>query len=96
MLDCCLSLDVVQQEGITLEQFVCLAACNSLDLNVVRMSENESIDNFRQTIKQICSGSGKILTCSYSRAILGQTGDGHFSPIGKIYYRCFKNLKISG
>ena len=22
------------------------------------------------------------MVCSYSRAVLGQTGDGHFSPIG--------------
>jgi len=83
MLDCCLSLDLIQQEGITLEQFVCLAACNSLDLNVIRVNENEKIEDFRETVKSICSGDGsKVLTCTYSRRILKQTGDGHFSPIG--------------
>ena len=82
MLDCCLSLDLVQQNGITLDQFVCLATCNSLDLNVVRTDENEKIENFREVVKEICAGQDKVLTCSYSRKALNQTGGGHFSPIG--------------
>lgn len=82
MLDCCLSLDVVQQQGITMEQFICLATCNNLDINTVRITDDESIEDFRNVVKRICSGGGQILTCSYSRRVLGQTGDGHFSPIG--------------
>ena len=84
MLDCCFPLELVQQNGITLDQFICLALCNYLDLNVVRMNEpNISVQDFRKLVQEICSGSGKLLVCSYSRRGLGQTGDGHFSPIGK-------------
>ncbi|XP_065669345.1 uncharacterized protein LOC100213020 isoform X3 [Hydra vulgaris] len=82
MLDCCLSLDLVQQNGITLDQFVCLATCNNLDLNVVRTDDNENIKSFRDVVEEICAGQDKVLTCSYSRSVLNQTGGGHFSPIG--------------
>ena len=83
MLDCCFPLDLVQQNGITLDQFICLASCNNLDLNVFRMNEEHiTIEDFRNTVKEICTGSGRLLICSYSRKGLGQTGDGHFSPIG--------------
>lgn len=82
MLDCCLPLDVIQQDGITMDQFTCLATCNSLDLNVTRLNEKVTIDEFRETVKTLCAGEGRVLVCSYSRRCLGQTGDGHFSPIG--------------
>ena len=82
MLDCCVPLDLIQQDGITMEQFTCLAVCNNLDLNVTRMNEEHEIECFRETVKKLSAGEEKILVCSYSRGILKQTGDGHFSPIG--------------
>ncbi|GAA5916488.1 hypothetical protein JCM6882_001736 [Rhodosporidiobolus microsporus] len=42
------------------------------------------IARFRSDVKNVCSSDGKksALAISYSRRTLGQTGDGHFSPIG--------------
>ena len=36
-LDCCLSLEMVKTEGICLQEFVCLARCNSLSVNTNAM-----------------------------------------------------------
>ena len=82
MLDCCAPLDLIQQDGITLDQFTCLAICSNLDLNVARIDGEMDIQIFREKIKNICAGEGKVLVCSYSRAVFEQFGDGHFSPIG--------------
>ena len=82
MLDCCAPFDLIQQDGITLDQFTCLAICNNLDLDVTRMDGEMDIKIFPESIKKICAGEGKVLVCSYSRTMLEQTGDGHFSPIG--------------
>ena len=38
-------------------------------------------DQFREHIKTACSTEGLHLVVSFSRKMLGQTGDGHFSPI---------------
>jgi hypothetical protein len=48
-----------------------------------RPSECQSVDVFRQDIQRILStpNSTSILVSSFSRAVLGQTGDGHFSPV---------------
>ena len=36
---------------------------------------------FREHIKKACSSEGIYIVVSFSRKMLGQTGDGHFSPI---------------
>lgn len=35
MLDCCVSLDVVKRDGVTFDQFVCLADCNGCSVDLV-------------------------------------------------------------
>ncbi len=83
MLDCCEPLDVVRERGITCEKLACLARCNGA--NAERGSiETTSLDEFRERIRSICSQDvlSKLLIASYSRKALGQTGSGHFSPIG--------------
>ena len=38
---------------------------------------------FRNLVRNVTAGNGKVLlVCSYDRGTLGQTGSGHFSPIG--------------
>ena len=37
---------------------------------------------FRQIVKRTCSQNKDTLVVSYSRKGLGQTGDGHYSPVG--------------
>ncbi len=48
-----------------------------------------SLDDFRQDIRSILSGTEAkhqpLLVVSFSRSALGQTGDGHFSPIAAFH-----------
>jgi glutathione gamma-glutamylcysteinyltransferase len=82
LLDCCKELDLVKTEGITLDEFVCLSRCNGCNATMVRADDQTSVDAFRRTVAETCGGTDSVLACSYSRRTLGQTGDGHFSPIG--------------
>jgi len=81
-LDCCLPLSVIKENGITFDEFVCIARCNGAVVKPNRYHQS-SLENFRQAVEEVSAASGDIhLVVSYSRKVLGQTGDGHFSPIG--------------
>ncbi|BGP20241.1 hypothetical protein JCM10213_008950 [Rhodosporidiobolus nylandii] len=41
----------------------------------------EGLKRFREDVRQVARGKG-AMAISYSRRTLGQTGDGHFSPLG--------------
>ena len=41
-----------------------------------------TLDDLRTAVKHACGRSDVVLAASYSRKTLGQTGDGHFSPVG--------------
>jgi glutathione gamma-glutamylcysteinyltransferase len=85
MLDCCSPLDKVRTEGITLSKVGCLAKCNGATV-VKKHGSDISIDEFRADVKLACSVPSdmprNVLLASYSRKVLKQSGDGHFSPIG--------------
>lgn len=81
LLDCCKDLALVQKEGITLDEFVCLARCNGCNARMTRAGAG-SVESFRRCVAEVCAGRDAVLACSYSRKNLGQSGDGHFSPIG--------------
>jgi glutathione gamma-glutamylcysteinyltransferase len=81
MLDCCTPLEVVKKRGITFTEFACLARCNGATVLSFRGDES-SLEHFRNSIKEATSQHGLILASSYSRQALGQTGQGHYSPIG--------------
>lgn len=80
MLDCCIPLDIIKTEGINLEQFACIAECNSLSTTCVRPGP-DSEDSFRQVVNEFSERDDAFIVATYSRKILQQTGDGHFSPI---------------
>ena len=80
MLDCCRSLPSIAESGISLIEFSCLARCNGLDVKV--HSAPMSIDDFRKDVRAVSRSSNTFMALSYSRKSLGQTGDGHFSPVG--------------
>ncbi|VDN55582.1 unnamed protein product [Dracunculus medinensis] len=88
MLQCCVPLDIVKIKGITLPQFYCLAKCNRLnvDLHYGDISAGDISVNFltmlREDVKKCVASDDMILVVSFDRATLGQTGTGHFSPIG--------------
>lgn len=81
MLDCCTPLDVVKKRGITFNEFSCLAKCNGASVLSVR-GDDCSLDAFRAAIMKATSQESLHLVASYSRKALGQTGQGHYSPVG--------------
>lgn len=81
MLECCVSLDTVRTMGITLDAFVCTARCNGATVSVHRPSDH-GLDEFRRAVQRVSrTPEGVVLVAAYSRAGLGQTGSGHFSPL---------------
>ena len=74
-------IQVVSQKGITFEEFACLAACNTLYVEMQHGNPTASLDKFRDDVRRVTQAGDKIMVVSYSRRVLGQTGDGHFSPI---------------
>jgi len=51
-------------------------------VNVTRGSGSRSFEAFLQAVKVCTFSSDQLMAVSYSRASLGQTGVGHFSPVG--------------
>lgn len=90
MLDCCRPLSDIAQVGLTLSEFACLARCNGLRAQVVSPvldcspdEREKGLARFRDDLRAVAKGKG-TMALSYSRKTLGQTGDGHFSPIGAL------------
>jgi len=82
---CTGSLDQIRLAGVTMEEFRTLAAANGAAVTMRRPTdEGESIDTFRAAILDAASSShsSSFTVSSFDRAALGQTGGGHFSPIG--------------
>lgn len=81
-LDCCRPLDEVRRSGLTLPQLACLARCNGASVQVQR-AQSSTVAAFRQAVRQATSTPGEPhLIVAYDRSTLGQTGSGHFSPVG--------------
>ena len=88
MLNCCVDLEEVKKTGITFATFACLAKCQGIDVEAVH-GTNSTLDEFRSVVKETCTAPSSIqtqptsfLVVSYTRKVIGQTGTGHFSPIG--------------
>jgi len=73
---------VIEKSGITFDQFACLAICNTLDIKTFRISADTSESKFRELIATSTRTSTDVIVVSYFRGALGQTGEGHFSPVG--------------
>ncbi|KAL7518328.1 hypothetical protein ACHAWX_003168 [Stephanocyclus meneghinianus] len=88
-LNCCVDLEKVKETGISFDTFACLAKCQGLGVEATRGSDS-TVDEFREVIKRICTSSSpsdcthptSFLIVSYTRKVIGQTGTGHFSPVG--------------
>eukprot|EP01137_Pigoraptor_chileana_P019951 Opistho-2@81690 len=81
LLDCCEPLETVKVKGITLPKLACLARCNGATAKLVYAS-TVTIDEFRAEVARCARGDGVHMAAAYARPALGQTGTGHFSPIG--------------
>lgn len=79
LLDCCEPLDEVRRTGTTLGHIACLARCNGATADVRR----GTLDALRADLVEAAEQpDGPCLIASFSRSALGQTGEGHFSPLG--------------
>ena len=81
---CCLSAERVRRVGVTLDEFEMLGRCHGLSVELKRPEDQSfTVATFRENIKRIISDTTgqSIVVVSFSRAHLGQTGDGHFSPL---------------
>jgi len=83
-LDCCKSPERIEEEGIDFDEWVCLARCQGLRVDATRTGDDAvSVERFRQVVQAACSNkSASALVVSYDRGVVGQTGTGHFSPVG--------------
>ncbi len=82
MLDCCSPLEVIAQHGITMSEFSCLASCNGAAV-VTKFGSAYTEEDLRKDVREAAvQENGVVLVVSYDRASVGQTGSGHFSPIG--------------
>jgi Phytochelatin synthase len=82
LLTCCKSLQEIGQSGLTLDEVACLARCSGATVSVYR-PPLVGIDEFREHVRAASTDrGGPVLIVNYSRKAVGQTGDGHFSPIG--------------
>lgn len=81
---CTGSLDTIRAVGTTMEEFRLLAIANGADVQMRRPTDpGESLESFRGSILEAaCESSDAFTATSFCRATLGQTGGGHFSPIG--------------
>jgi hypothetical protein len=85
---CCLSAERIRRVGVTLEEFRLLSRCRGLTVELKRPQEENdddsfTLEQFREDIRGVLTDptSHSILVVSFSRRHLGQTGDGHFSPL---------------
>lgn len=81
LLDCCTPLSKVRTAGVTLAEVACLARCNGAEVELGTPARH-SLADFRAAVDAATRGSTALVIASYSRSALGQTGAGHFSPIG--------------
>jgi glutathione gamma-glutamylcysteinyltransferase len=87
---CAHSPEKIQSGGMNFEDFKSLQVCQpgvmiqSHRVQTERAEEEDSIDIFRSLVIKSCQATrhDSFLICNFSRAVLSQTGDGHFSPIG--------------
>ncbi|HTJ19130.1 MAG TPA: phytochelatin synthase family protein [Steroidobacteraceae bacterium] len=85
LLDCCKSLDEIRQLGLTLDEVACLAACSAASVSVHRPPLAD-ISTFREHLRAATTiEQGPVLIVNYSRKSVGQSGDGHFSPIAALH-----------
>lgn len=84
---CCFHEERIQRIGIHLEEFNRMAQCQGLSSKMYRPSAAATVDDFRRDVVEILTYQANddtdngVVVASFSRQALGQTGDGHFSPI---------------
>jgi len=84
LLDCCVPLDIVRTRGLDLDELACLARCNGADVTLHR-AEASDVETWRGALADGARG-GAVIVAAYDRSALGQSGAGHFSPLGGYHH----------
>ena len=95
------SLENIRSKGMAFFDFEALARCHNVNIQSYPVDDNcldgchsHQYEHFRKLV--IASSSSKdahaFIVCNFSRKYLGQTGDGHFSPLGG--YHSGENLVL--
>ncbi|KAI8918988.1 glutathione gamma-glutamylcysteinyltransferase [Powellomyces hirtus] len=71
----------IREKGMTFAELACLARCNGLRV-VAKRADQVSREQFLKDLARVSASEDTHMVVSFSRKTLGQTGDGHFSPIG--------------
>lgn len=85
---CTPSLEELKADGVTLDELAKMAATSGANVSVHRPTdEGASLEGFRSAVlsasrMQPGEGGEAYLVSSFCRATLGQSGGGHFSPLG--------------
>ena len=80
LLDCCQSLDVVREKGLTLAQVVCLARCNGATAEPRRAGEDPAAteDDLRAAVRLAATTPGEPhLVAAYARGWIELRRGGH-------------------
>jgi glutathione gamma-glutamylcysteinyltransferase len=82
LLDCCVPLENVRQRGLSIDEVGCLARCNGASARVLRADEHDA-GVLRAAVRDASrTARASMVVGAFDREALGQTGTGHFSPIG--------------
>jgi glutathione gamma-glutamylcysteinyltransferase len=85
------SLEKVKRDGMNFDEFESLARCHGIRIRAYKHDEkshqedcDRDLTQFRSCVERVCSSdrSESFIVANFSRKVLGQTGIGHFSPIG--------------
>jgi glutathione gamma-glutamylcysteinyltransferase len=85
------SLEKVGKFGMNFDEFESLARCHGIRIRAYKNNEinlknecNRDLNEFRSYVETVCGSdkSESFIVANFSRQVLGQTGDGHFSPLG--------------
>jgi glutathione gamma-glutamylcysteinyltransferase len=80
LLDCCVPLAEVRERGLDVDELACLARCNGAEVQLQR-ADGVELASWREALASAASGT-TVIVAAYDRAAMGQTGSGHFSPVG--------------
>jgi glutathione gamma-glutamylcysteinyltransferase len=86
------SLDKIKKIGMNFDEFESYGRCHGVNIQSYRtvvatpgsVEESNQISLFRSHVEASCrlDTADQFIVTNFSRKYIGQTGDGHFSPIG--------------
>ncbi|KAJ1733140.1 hypothetical protein LPJ72_003028 [Coemansia sp. Benny D160-2] len=92
LLESCRTESELKASGITFDQFLCLSSSHAQV--IAKRGTASSRNEFLRDIKYVTQRDDVFMVLSFSRSSLGQTGDGHFSPVGAYHPETNKVLVL--